>query len=302
MPNDTDATVSVGTSRAAGPEALRILLVEDNAINQTVAVRLLEKQGYTVQVAPNGREALAALEKSRFDLVLMDLQMPEMDGFEATRAIRQKELGGGGHLPIIAMTAHAMKGDREQCLAAGMDDYLSKPIEKEKLYQTVAECASRLSRAPSPEPAPEPPPRPALRGPHVAPPMAGAAEATPAEVVADIFAEVFDRAAALEHLDGDAELLAEGAGMFLEDCPAMMSAVQQAVNERDAPALMRAAHSLKGSLATFAAGPAVALAQRLELMGRESSLDHADAACRDLEAAVERLKPALASLARGFPR
>ncbi|HEV2176195.1 MAG TPA: response regulator [Terriglobia bacterium] len=280
-PHPTPGTAQDAAKPQDSTTALRILLVEDNAINQTVAVRLLEKQGYRVRVARNGREALAALEKDRFDLVLMDLQMPEMDGFEATRAIRQEEQGTDRHLPIIAMTAHAMKGDREKCLAAGMDDYLSKPIQKEKLFETVAEHASRRSGLPL-SGAPAGGPSPAARS----------AESATGGVI--------DLAAALEHLDGDLELLAEGAGMFLEDCPVMMSAVQQAVEQKDSTALMRAAHSLKGSLATFAARPAVAAALRLELMGRQGSLVQADAACRELEAAVERLKPALADLAKRF--
>jgi CheY-like chemotaxis protein len=112
---------------------LRVLVVEDNAVNQRLAARLLEKRGHRVTVAANGREALVALEKGVYDLVLMDLQMPEMDGFEATAAIRQNEKHNGAHQSVIALTAHAMKGDRERCLAAGMDGYLSKPIRPEEL-------------------------------------------------------------------------------------------------------------------------------------------------------------------------
>jgi CheY-like chemotaxis protein len=112
---------------------LCILLVEDNAVNQKLAARLLEKRGHTVAIAGNGKEALAAVEKQSFDLVFMDVQMPEMDGFEATAAIRGKEKASGNHLPIIAMTAHAMAGDRERCLEAGMDDYITKPIRLEEL-------------------------------------------------------------------------------------------------------------------------------------------------------------------------
>jgi len=116
---------------------VRILLAEDNLVNQTVAVRLLEKRGFTVVVAGNGRAALAALEHDNFDLVLMDVQMPELDGFETTTAIRAKERLTGAHVPILAMTAHALKGDKERCIAAGMDGYLSKPIRVEELLASV---------------------------------------------------------------------------------------------------------------------------------------------------------------------
>ena len=119
---------------------LRILLAEDNSVNQLVAARLLEKRGHTVVIAGNGREALAALDEpgsGGFDLVLMDVQMPEMDGFEATGIIRAREKSSGTHLPIIAMTAHTMKGDEERCLAAGMDGYVSKPIQVEQLFAAI---------------------------------------------------------------------------------------------------------------------------------------------------------------------
>jgi two-component system sensor histidine kinase/response regulator len=117
--------------------SLRILLAEDNAVNQLLASRLLEKRGHSVVVAGNGREALEALEKGRFDLMFMDVQMPVMDGFETTAAIRKKEDGSGIRLPIVALTAHAMKGDREKCLAGGMDGYLTKPIRPQELDEVL---------------------------------------------------------------------------------------------------------------------------------------------------------------------
>jgi CheY-like chemotaxis protein len=117
--------------------SLRILLAEDNAVNQRLASRLLEKRGHSVVVAGNGRAALEALEKHHFDLVFMDVQMPVMDGFEATAAIRKKEGAGGIRLPVVALTAHAMKGDREKCLAGGMDGYLSKPIRSQELDEVL---------------------------------------------------------------------------------------------------------------------------------------------------------------------
>jgi CheY-like chemotaxis protein len=124
-------------SLSEGPRSLRVLLAEDNTINQKLAARVLEKRGHTVWIANNGREALEAMEKQTFDIVLMDVQMPEMDGLEATAAIRGMEKGAGTHIPIIAMTAEAMKGDRERCLAAGMDSYASKPIQAKELFEAI---------------------------------------------------------------------------------------------------------------------------------------------------------------------
>jgi CheY-like chemotaxis protein len=122
---------------------LRILLVEDNHVNQMLALRLLEKQGHEVVLAGNGREALDVVSRQSFDLVLMDLQMPEMDGLETTAAIRAGEEGTGKRLPIIALTAQALQGDRERCLAAGMDGYLAKPVQTQQLIETVADIASK---------------------------------------------------------------------------------------------------------------------------------------------------------------
>jgi two-component system sensor histidine kinase/response regulator len=136
---------------ARDPSAfLRVLLAEDNAVNQRLAVRLLEKRGHRVAVAGNGREALDALEKEKFDLVFMDVQMPELDGLEATAIIREREKSSGRHQPIIALTAHAMKGDREKCLAAGMDGYLTKPIRPQELEEILEEYVARLSAPAAP--------------------------------------------------------------------------------------------------------------------------------------------------------
>ncbi len=133
---------SLGDARD-GSDFLRVLVAEDNAVNQRLIVRLLEKRGHRVVLADNGRQALAALEKETFDLVLMDVQMPEMDGFEATNAIRMREKSIGSHQTIIALTAHAMKGDREECLARGMDGYLTKPIRPQELDEVLARCGAR---------------------------------------------------------------------------------------------------------------------------------------------------------------
>jgi CheY-like chemotaxis protein len=134
---DGEDNVIVGRGSHPGTTSLRILLVEDNIVNQRVAVQMLQKAGYSVTTANNGEEGINALTRNNFDLVLMDVQMPEMDGFEATAAIRANEALTGGHLPVIAMTAHAMKGDELRCLAAGMDGYISKPIRARDLVDLV---------------------------------------------------------------------------------------------------------------------------------------------------------------------
>ena len=128
--------------------SLRILLVEDNPVNQRLAIRLLEKHGHLVRSVWNGREALDCLLEDTFDLVLMDIQMPEMDGLMATRRIRELEAGTDRHLPIIAVTAHALVGDREQCLTAGMDGYVTKPILESKLFEAIADCLAKLRAVP----------------------------------------------------------------------------------------------------------------------------------------------------------
>src|SRR5262249_41557164 len=128
-------------SLTAPARPLRILVAEDNPVNQHVIVRLLAKLGHAVTLAENGVQALAAIDREAFDIVLMDIQMPEMDGFEATRAIREREAATGHRVPIVAMTAHAMKGDRERCLAAGMDDYLSKPVQRLELEKVLNRLA-----------------------------------------------------------------------------------------------------------------------------------------------------------------
>jgi two-component system sensor histidine kinase/response regulator len=151
---DTRARAGAGASRGAGPLAhdrrLRILLVEDNLVNQKVATALLERQGYFVHVAGDGAQAVARItaDPDGFDLVLMDIQMPVMDGFEATSAIRAMEIEKGGHVPIIAITAHTRSAGRERCLAAGMDAYIEKPIQADELYQTIRDLCASPAMAP----------------------------------------------------------------------------------------------------------------------------------------------------------
>ncbi len=141
---------AVGTATVT-PQSLHVLLAEDNLINQRVAMRLLEKRGHRVALATTGHEVLDWLKRQRFDLILMDVQMPEMDGLEATMAIRENEKQTGGYTPIVALTAHTMAGDRERCLQAGMDSYVNKPIEPVRLLEVVeSTAAARLLRKGAP--------------------------------------------------------------------------------------------------------------------------------------------------------
>jgi PAS domain S-box-containing protein len=274
---------------------LRVLLAEDNAVNQKLAVRLLEKRGHQVVVAGNGREALAAIfgegtgvggqgsgvrEESLltpdpcpltpvpFDVVLMDVQMPEMGGFEATAVIRQRERTSGGHLPVIAMTAHAMKGDRERCLEAGMDGYVAKPVQARALYQAIEGLVPASPDAP------------------------GAGEA-------EVAGPAVNWSAALERVGGDGPLLRELVQMFQEEGPKLLAQLRLAVDRRDAAEVRRLAHTLKGSLTQFGAQPASAAARHLEMLGRDGNLTTAGEAYGRLAQALQRLQPMFADFARG---
>jgi PAS domain S-box-containing protein len=249
---------------------LRLLLAEDNVVNQRLALSLLEKRGHQVVVAGNGREALAALDRERFDAVLMDVQMPDMDGFEATATIRAGETATGRHTPIIAMTAHSLKGDRERCLEAGMDAYVSKPLRSQDLFEALASVVPQAANAGA---------------------LVASATACP---TASHAAETFNRAAALKRVDGDVELMKELVGLFLGECPRWMGEIRAALTSRDAAKLEHAAHTLKGSVGNFAAAEAVAAAQRLEAIGRAADWRRAEEAWTALNAAIDRLKPALA--------
>ncbi len=250
-------------SRPRAGTGLRVLLAEDNTVNQKLVVRMLEKRGHLVVVAGDGREALAALEAAAFDLVLMDIHMPVMDGYEAVAALRGREAREGGHLPVIALTANAMKGDRERCLEAGMDGYLAKPVNAGQLFEAIAPFIPPLTRPEAP------------------------ARAQPAPVPA------LDRAALLARVDGDEEVLQEIVGLFLEDCPRLMRLIDEAVTRSDAAALAEAAHSLKGAVANFGDGPALASARELEVVGRTGNLAGARAAFATLAASIECLKAGL---------
>jgi signal transduction histidine kinase/CheY-like chemotaxis protein/HPt (histidine-containing phosphotransfer) domain-containing protein len=217
---------------------LHILLAEDNPVNQRLAVRLLEKQGHTVVVAGDGQAAVAAVAQQRFDVVLMDVQMPVLDGLEATAALRAQEQTTGTHLPILALTAHAMQSDAERCLAAGMDGYLAKPIKPAALLAALDEL---LGDATAP-----PPPR-------SVPPL--------------------DLAQALDTVDGEKALLEDMAAVFLTDAPAWLDKLRTAVATGDTSQTGRIAHSLKGAVGALGATTAYALAAELEAMGQAGRLE-----------------------------
>jgi CheY-like chemotaxis protein/HPt (histidine-containing phosphotransfer) domain-containing protein len=254
-------------SKAA--RSLRVLVAEDNAVNQQVALGMLERAGHVATVAENGREVLALLEGGAFDVVLMDVQMPEMDGLEATVAIRERERATGGHLPIVALTAHAMKGDAERCLEAGMDAYLAKPLQPREFAAVIE---SVLGGAPSLSPAPEP----------------GAPAPAPAFI---------DLERLLERVGGDRKALVELVGIFRADSPKQLARIRKAIEAGDALALRAAAHALKGAVSNFAAPAAAETAQRLQKMGEEGRLQEAGDALGRLEREIEALLAVLADVA-----
>jgi signal transduction histidine kinase/CheY-like chemotaxis protein len=257
-------------SEAGASRKLRVLLAEDNPVNQRLVAKLMEKHGHTLVAVNNGVEALGALERETFDVVLMDVQMPEMGGFEATARIRDREKSTGQHVPVIAMTAHALKGDRERCLEAGMDAYVSKPIQATVLFETIDSVVPNPSLVASvPEKLPED-------------------DAAPAASV-----KVFDYEAALAMLDGDTELFSELAGLFTTESVQLLNQIHESIAGRDAKLLERSAHSLKGSAAAFSAGPSRAVAQRLEGMGARGEFGGADVVAAELREEVTRLTKAL---------
>ena len=270
------------------PHPLRLLLAEDNPVNQRLAVRLLEKWGHQVVVAANGRKAVAAWGKEAFDAILMDVQMPEMGGFEATAAIRAGEPGTGRHTPIIAMTAHAMTGDRERCLKAGMDDYVTKPIDQKRLFAVLEKMVPAPASI-SPLMLPAESADSANVNEFAAPDSAGA---TPAPDF------VFDPSVVLNRVDGDRELLREVVMLFFEDTPKLLTEMRAAIDRGDARALERAAHTLKGSISNFGVPSAVAPALRLEQMARAGELAPALAAWEQLQLQVNQLVPALEALVK----
>ena len=250
--------------------SLEILLAEDNPINQKLATRLLQKRGHQVTVTANGKEALAALAEHTYDLVLMDVQMPEMDGLEATMKLRALEKITGHHQPVVAMTALAMKGDRERCIEAGMDGYLSKPIRQQELDDVLESYADRKHTSSIPS-------------------------ATPSTQESSV-----DAADLLERVDGDHAFLAELAELFRKDYPLQLMLARDALLRQDSPTVEKASHALKGALANLSAGPASRLAQELETNARSGDLLHAGSALQQLEEELSRVMIQLEGLQPGM--
>jgi CheY-like chemotaxis protein len=222
-------------------------------VNRKLVTTLLQKRGHSVRAVENGREAVSAVRTARapgFDVVVMDLQMPEMSGLEATRDIRARESPSAGRLPIVALTAHAMQSDRERCVEAGMDGYLSKPIDVDELIATVERFGSDVSESRAEAPA--------------------NAKAT------------FDEQAALAYTGGDRPLLMRIIRLFRADCPPALRRIRRAVSQQNGEALRMAAHALKGSLATVGAAASRETAAELEQMGRANRFDDAESVYRRL--------------------
>jgi CheY-like chemotaxis protein len=265
----------VPVSKKPKGRPLNILLAEDNPVNQKLAIRLLEKAGHRLTLAGTGREAFAAWENAGvpgFDLVLMDIQMPEMDGMEATAAIRDQEKNSGSHVPIIAMTAHAMRGDKEKCLASGMDGYISKPIQPAGLFAEMERCLANGKGSIKMTEDNQPP------------------------------VEQIDRVSLLERVEGDQELLTEMIHLFQEDAPNLVAAMRDALEKGEMTVLERSAHSLKGALSNLSAKAAAAAALQLEKDANSKNAESAKKSFAQVKRALEQLLPALAELCQGVTK
>ena len=248
-------------------EPLSLLVVEDNGINQKVITRLLKKMGHTICVVDNGSKALDAIEQEMFDAILMDVQMPVMDGLTATTIIRDREGQSGNHIPIIAMTANVMDGDREKCLAVGMDNYIRKPIESKEL-------ASALGDVPKRHDEPQ-------------------AEVHSLPMYLTGGRPVFDQQAALELAEQNTEFLHELAHDFLDDSETMITEMRDAVRGMDAATLQRTAHTLKSVTDNFSAHAAANSASRLEQLAVNGQIDGAHEVLIELEKDIRQLQAAL---------
>lgn len=261
---------------------LRILLAEDSLANQKLAVGVLEKWGHSVSVANNGREAVAALSAQDFDVVLMDIQMPEMDGLQATQAIRAAEEGTNRHTTIVAMTAHAMKGDRERCLEAGMDSYISKPVRAPLLHQTLKEISEhRNSRTSTEDTAMPDPNAPSPSDPQPEPRL--------------------NWSEALESVGDDEELLREVMQALVQETKQMAGQIPECIAQGDSGETRRLAHTIKGAFRMLRPCEAHDLAERLELLAKDAKLDEAPAAFAELKTELDIVLPEIIGFIKGNP-
>jgi PAS domain S-box-containing protein len=263
-----DPTREVSMSTTLSGTGKTVLVVEDNNVNQQVMTFLLEQVGYRVEIANNGIEALQRLEEKSFDIILMDVQMPEMDGIRATRLIRARERAVGGHVPIVAVTANALQGERQRCLGAGMDDYLAKPIRGPELYPLMAKLLGLSDPSETK--------------------TATATTSSEDRWQNSLLEMGFDQAGI--------ERLVE---KFLETVPARIINLRTAVSERDAPVIYTTTHSLKNSLTVFGIRAAVELANRLELQASQGKTDEADTLLQQLVAEVEPILTRMKVFANG---
>lgn len=258
----------VGAAPALAARRLHCLVAEDNVVNQKLILRMLERCGHTAELARNGREALELARRGGFDVILMDVQMPEIDGLEATAIIRHEE-AGRPRIPILAMTAHAMPSDREACLEAGMDAYLSKPIRLDDLVHALNQLIPGL---------PE--------------------ELFPAvEEKSEDYLNL-NRSEALARVGGDEQLLRELAGLFLEEYPQLLQAIRSALDRADLTSACNGAHQLKGLLAQFGADSLRQIAWQLETAARSGDAAGAAGAARVLAEGMDELRPELLVLAK----
>jgi len=249
----------------------RLLLAEDNAINQKLAVVLLQKAGYSVDTVENGRQAVEKSQQEMYNAILMDVQMPELDGFEATGQIRKRELNSSQHIPIIAMTAHVLVGDRERCLKAGMDDYVSKPLEPQFLFAML----DRWIQPNEDKPDIEPPTNEST---------------TQASSASNRDEKPVNLETALSRFDNDRKFFADMCGEFMVSLPQRIVEMRASLKAGDVVTLSRHGHSLKGISGNFSAGPITRLSAEIEALGKAGNLSNMSGLIDQLEAEVKRLK------------
>jgi CheY-like chemotaxis protein/HPt (histidine-containing phosphotransfer) domain-containing protein len=247
---------------------MSVLLAEDNAVNAKLVAAVFLKHGHTVKTVVNGREAVEAVRNEHFDVVLMDVQMPEMDGHEATIAIRKSEEGTGEHLTIVALTAHAMKGDREACLEAGMDEYLTKPVHVKELLAVLERVSvgavGRRTKKPLP---------------------------APAQPQAE---KAFDLDEVLARVEGDRDLLNELITIFRSESPKLLTDIRRYAEQKDGKGLQQSAHALKGAAGNLGARRASSAALAMEMLARGGDLSLALDRLGELESTMQHLERDLA--------